>query len=117
MRLVEPNREAEASAGDCLVEFADAGVEVNAPSGFTLLDAARMAGIAMPHVCLGNCACLSCCVEVVSGRGFLSPMQQPERDRLSTAPRLPTHARLACQALVRPGRVRVRRLRDPVREW
>ncbi|MCX6358200.1 MAG: 2Fe-2S iron-sulfur cluster-binding protein [Armatimonadetes bacterium] len=117
MKLVEPDREVEASAGDCLVEFVDAGVQVHAPSGYTLLDAARMAGVAMPHVCLGNCACLSCCVEVVFGRGFLSAMDQPERDRLNTAPGLPTHARLACQALVRPGRVVVRRLRDPIREW
>jgi ferredoxin len=117
MRIVGPEPTSGADVGECLVVFADGGPEALAPAGHTLLDAARIAGVALPHACLGNCACLSCCVEVVSGGGFLSRMEQPERDRLDTAPGLPRGARLACQALVRPGRVVVRRLEQPVREW
>lgn len=117
MRLVSPERGTEGGHGDCAVEFIDAGVEVYAPAGYTLLDAAGLAGVSLPHACLGNCACLSCCVEVVSGRGHLSLMEPPEHDRLQTAPGLPGGARLACQALLRPGRVVVRRLKQPVREW
>lgn len=97
--------------------FADQGLQVQAPVGSTLLDAAVLAGASVPHACLGNCACLSCCVHVLSGILNLSAMEEPEQQRLKLAGALPTCVRLACQALVLRGRVVLERLEPPRPEW
>ncbi|MCC6730118.1 MAG: 2Fe-2S iron-sulfur cluster binding domain-containing protein [Chthonomonadales bacterium] len=88
---------------------------MTAAKGDTLLDAALDSGLAMPHDCGGNCSCTSCHVQVIRGAEWLSPMQEPEEDRLATSPARGPGSRLACQALLIGGDVTARILgdRDP----
>jgi len=67
----------------------------------SLLDVALNVGVALEHVCGGNCACTTCHVIVRSGMEHLSEMEDDEADRLDTAWDLTPHSRLACQAIVR----------------
>jgi ferredoxin, 2Fe-2S len=67
----------------------------------SLLDVALNVGVALEHVCGGNCACTTCHVIVTSGEGNLSPLEDVEADRLDTAWDLTPQSRLACQAVVR----------------
>ncbi|HZT44450.1 MAG TPA: 2Fe-2S iron-sulfur cluster-binding protein [Chthonomonadaceae bacterium] len=80
---------------------------VSAQEGDTLLDAALQHGIPLEHECGGNCACTTCHVIVREGGENLSPMEEVEADRLSTAEGLTPASRLACQAILRGGDVMV----------
>jgi 2Fe-2S ferredoxin len=81
---------------------------VAAGVGETILDVAGRLGIEIEHECGGNCACTTCQVTVESGAEHLSPMEEVERDRLSTAEGRCQESRLACQALLLGGSVTVR---------
>ena len=78
------------------------GIEVEAPSGETVLDAVVASGAYWPVGCAKNGECTNCAMEVVSGLGRLSAMGRYERLNLVRQrgrhsiedPRL----RLACQA-------------------
>jgi ferredoxin, 2Fe-2S len=67
----------------------------------SLLDVALNVGVALEHVCGGNCACTTCHVIVRSATNNLSEMEDDEADRLDTAWDLTPYSRLACQAVVR----------------
>lgn len=80
------------------------GIEVQATSGETVLDAVAADGFYWPVGCAKNGECTNCAMEVVSGIGRLSAMGRYERQNLVRQrgrhsiedPRL----RLACQARV-----------------
>src|SRR4051812_21560221 len=86
---------------------------VMARAGDTVLDAAIDNGIDLPHDCGGNCACTTCHVGVESGAENLPEMEIVEDDRLSTADNRSPQSRLACQALLIGGPVRV----VPMETW
>lgn len=86
---------------------------VAAHEGDTVLDAALHHGIPLEHECGGNCACTTCHVIVLEGGENLSPMEEVEADRLSTAEGLTPTSRLACQAILRGGDVIVLLPSDP----
>ncbi len=86
---------------------------VTGRTGDTVLDAAIDNGIDLPHECGGNCACTTCHICVDSGAENLSPMEAVENDRLSTAEMRTSLSRLACQALLIGGPVRV----TPLETW
>lgn len=78
------------------------GIEVEAPTGETVLDAVERHGYFWPVGCAKNGECTNCAMEVISGTGRLSGMGRYERVNLIRQrgarsvedPRL----RLACQA-------------------
>jgi 2Fe-2S ferredoxin len=72
----------------------------------SILDVALNAGVRLPHVCGGNCACTTCHVIVREGEHLLSLVEEAEADRLGLAAGATLHSRLACQAVVQdPGRI------------
>src|SRR5438552_299777 len=89
------------------LRFLPQGITVTAHSGDTLLDAALANGIELAHACGGNCACTTCHVIVQEGAEHLSPMEEVEADRLSTAEGRTARSRLSCQAILRGGDVTV----------
>lgn len=87
--------------------FLPDNVTVHANQGDTILDAALENGLELPHECGGNCACTTCHVLALSGSENLSPMEEAEADRLSTAEGRTPQSRLGCQALLLGGDVTV----------
>jgi 2Fe-2S ferredoxin len=87
------------------VKFLPQDQTVQASAGDTLLDCALDNGIPLPHICGGNCSCTSCHVYIMEGIQNLSPMEEPEEWRLSTARNTQENSRLACQALLTEGSV------------
>ncbi len=71
------------------------------------MDAALKNGIQLAHDCGGNCACTTCHIIVQEGDANLSPMEEVETYRLSTADDRTPRSRLACQALLMRGDVTV----------
>ena len=82
------------------VTFLPMNVTVRARVGDTLLDAALDNGVPLPHECGGNCACTTCHLYVLAGAEALSPMEEVEIDRISTADDRTPRSRLGCQALL-----------------
>ncbi|HET7738179.1 MAG TPA: 2Fe-2S iron-sulfur cluster binding domain-containing protein [Tepidiformaceae bacterium] len=78
------------------------GIEVEAATGETVLDAVNAAGYFWPVGCAKNGECTNCAMEVVSGVGRLSRMGRFERQNLirQRGPRSieDPRLRLACQA-------------------
>jgi len=72
----------------------------------TLLEASRIAGIAHPSICGGRGRCTTCRVRVDQGAENLSPVGDRERKALLRIG-APEGIRLACQAELRRGEVRV----------
>ena len=66
----------------------------------SLLEAARAAGVELPHNCGGVCACTTCHVWVEAGLDSLSSVEEKEDDKLSEAAGLRLESRLGCQARV-----------------
>ena len=93
--------EHETSRGLVVVELAPAGGSEDEPT--TLLDAVRLAGLPIGQSCRGDGVCRSCGVDVLAGAAALLPLSALEVRFGFTAAR-----RLACQALVPAGDVRVR---------
>lgn len=89
------------------VRFFPQNQSVQAREGDTLLDCALDHGIPLPHICGGNCSCTSCHVYILQGIQNLSPVEEPEEYRLSTARNLQENSRLACQAILNGGDVTV----------
>jgi len=95
------------------ITFLPDELTVKGRAGDTVLDAAIDNGIDLPHECGGNCACTTCHISVESGAEYLSPMEAVENDRLSTADMRTPRSRLACQALLVGGPIRV----TPLEMW
>lgn len=90
------------------VTFLPAGVVVEVPPGTTILDAADLAGVEMPHNCGGVCACVTCHVWVEAGLASLAEPSELEDDKLSEAVGLSVSSRLGCQAAVGAADLTVR---------
>ena len=88
--------------------FLPGGFTVRVSPGDTVLDAALEHGVELEHACGGNCACTTCHLYVVEGGDGLTPPEEVETDRLSTADGLQANSRLGCQAILRGGDVVVR---------
>lgn len=99
---------AEIVNGGAAVRLSANGLPTLALVGDTILDAALKAGVGIPHECGGNCACTTCHVIVLAGSENLSPPEEVELDRVSTAEGLTPTSRLACQALLLGGPVSIR---------
>lgn len=95
------------------VTFLPMRVTCAASHGDTLLDVALAHGLSLPHACGGNCFCTTCHVRVIDGGERLSPMEEPERERLEDYPDRGPDSRLACQALVLGGPIAVLLADDP----
>lgn len=85
------------------VRFLPMQVTVTGHTGDTLLDVALDHGVALLHECGGNCACTTCHVVVLMGAECLSPMEEVEADRLTSAEGLTHQSRLGCQAILTVG--------------
>ena len=77
------------------------GREVLVPTGFTILEASRFAGLPHASVCGGRGRCSTCRVRVIRGEEHL-PAATAEELRVLGRVGAPVHVRLACQ--VRPRR-------------
>jgi ferredoxin, 2Fe-2S len=90
------------------VTFLPAGRSAEVRPGSSILDAAREAGVDLPHNCGGVCACTTCHVWVEAGLESLSEIEDREDDRLNEAAGLAPSSRLGCQARVESADVVVR---------
>ncbi len=97
-------------AAPILLTFLPSGFTVTASPGDTILDAALEHGVEMEHECGGNCACTTCHLHVIESCDLLSPPEEVELDRLSTADDLQPNSRLGCQAILLGGDVIVQLL-------
>jgi uncharacterized 2Fe-2S/4Fe-4S cluster protein (DUF4445 family) len=75
------------------IDFEPLGRRARVPSGTTLLEAARQAGVGLNAVCGGAGTCGTCCVRVVAGD--VSPPNETEDEAVADG------MRLACQVRVR----------------
>jgi 2Fe-2S ferredoxin len=82
------------------VTFLPGGQAAEVAAGTSLLDAADLAGVELPHNCGGVCACVTCHVWVETGLPSLSELEDREDDKLNEAVGLSTESRLGCQAKV-----------------
>jgi ferredoxin, 2Fe-2S len=76
------------------------GVEVDVPIGTDLREAAKRAHAQQGDACGGKCACSTCHVYVVEGRGLLSEADEDEEDTLDKGFDVRANSRLGCQARV-----------------
>ncbi len=95
------------------VTYLPQGQTLYAAPGETLLDAALQNGIDLPHECGGNCACTTCHVHILQGTESVSPPEEVEIDRLSSAENLQLDSRLACQAIIQSGAAILLRIDSP----
>ncbi len=83
-----------------VIRYENINVEYEVEVGNSILDADLENGVDHTNDCGGNCACSTCKVIVVSGREFLSPQKEDERDTLDAYGWDPDGYRLACQCIV-----------------
>jgi 2Fe-2S ferredoxin len=88
--------------------FTDLDRTLVACVGESILQAALRHHIEIEHACGGWCACSTCHVIVEEGMDNVSATRDDEEDRLDTAVGLTLRSRLACQAELLGGPVRVR---------
>ena len=81
------------------VRFIKENLEVEVPSGTTILEAARKAGAPEGDRCGGVCACSTCHVIVKQGLNSCNEATEEEDDQLEEAPGLTPQSRLACQTV------------------
>lgn len=93
--------ELETSRGLVVLDLAPAPESAEAPP--TLLNAVRRAGLPIGQSCRGDGVCRSCVVDVEAGADALLPLS-PLEVRFNFTPA----RRLACQAVIPAGEVRVR---------
>ena len=82
---------------------------LKAAPGQTLLEISLKAGIPHHHACGGKAQCTTCRVLVEDGADYLTDPTEAEI-AISAKRHLPSNVRLACQARLRNGPVRVHRL-------
>ena len=81
-------------------ELCPEGLEIDAPSGRSIVDCALDAGVEIEHACEKSCACTTCHVIVREGFNSLGDAEDQEEDMLDKAWGLEPESRLGCQALV-----------------
>jgi 2Fe-2S ferredoxin len=82
------------------VRFANAGREIEAEVGESLLDAALRNHVEIDHACGGVCACSTCHVKVTAGADALREASEDELDQLDEARDVALNSRLSCQARI-----------------
>jgi len=80
------------------IRFEPDGIEVEVPTGTTILDAARKCEAHMGSACGGVCACSTCHVYVKQGFDELSEQKEREEDILDKAFDVKSISRLGCQS-------------------
>jgi len=75
-------------------------VEIEVPSGTTILQAAQKLDAQVGYACGGNCACSTCHVYVKEGYDSLSEQQEAEEDILDKAFDVRPTSRLSCQSKI-----------------
>lgn len=83
-----------------VITIENTGASVEALTPVSILNNLLRAGVSIRHVCGGKALCGTCRITVLSGRQFLSPMQEKERVRLA-AVGAGEKDRLACQTHTR----------------
>ncbi|MBS1106122.1 MAG: hypothetical protein H6Q91_1624 [Deltaproteobacteria bacterium] len=81
------------------VRFTPSGLEVDAPRGTTVLDAAIAAGLPIARSCGAEGVCAKCAVCVVEGGEHLSP-EAADETRIKRRNRVDAVLRLACRARI-----------------
>lgn len=74
--------------------------QVEVPVGTSLLEAARACDAPEGSACGGVCACSTCHVYVLEGRGLLSEADEDEEDILDKAFDVRANSRLGCQSKI-----------------
>jgi 2Fe-2S ferredoxin len=82
------------------VRFLKERIEIEVPSGTSILEAARKGGAPEGDRCGGVCACSTCHVYVVRGLDQTSEIEDEEADILDKAFDVRMESRLGCQAKV-----------------
>ena len=82
------------------ITFTPDQLEIEVPSGTTILRAAQKTDAQVGYACGGNLACSTCHVYVRRGFDSLSDMEEDEDDILDKAFDVQPVSRLACQAEV-----------------
>ncbi len=96
-----------------IVKFIDQNLEVEVPTGTSILQASKKAGAPEGDACGGVCACSTCHVYVEKGGELLSEAEEEEEDILDKAFDVQLTSRLGCQAkLEADGVVEVRISRE-----
>jgi ferredoxin len=91
------------------VRFIEQQLEVEVPTGTSILKAAREVAAPEGDACGGVCACSTCHVYVEGGGELLSEASEDEEDILDKAFDVRMTSRLGCQATIeRDGLVTVR---------
>ena len=90
------------------VTFLPSGKSATVHRGASILEAADLAGVELPHNCGGVCACTTCHVWIEQGLASLSEIEDREDDKLNEAAGLTSSSRLGCQACVEDEDVVVR---------
>jgi ferredoxin len=100
------------------VIFLDQGLEVEAPIGASILDAARLAGAPEGDACGGVCACSTCHVYVSEGAHLLADAEEEEEDILDKAFDVRIESRLGCQAKIKAaGLIHVRISKESIEAY
>lgn len=98
----------------CEVLFLPGGTKVSVPAGTSLLAAARKAGTSIPTRCSGKMGCLMCKVKLdPENADGVSAAGDAERRKLGGLSG--DGIRLACQASVKAGSVKVTVPEDPLK--
>ncbi|MBW2232694.1 MAG: (2Fe-2S)-binding protein [Deltaproteobacteria bacterium] len=79
-----------------MIRFVPAEREVRVPSGTSLLEAARLAGLPVARSCVGEATCARCGLQILAGGEALPPESEGER-RVKQRNRIDAELRLACQ--------------------
>jgi adenylate cyclase len=96
----------ERRAGVVRLTYSD-GKTANAPTGLTVLDMSRIAGIPHASVCGGRGRCSTCRIRVGGADRALLPPAEPEEQKVLARIGAPESIRLACQLRPPPGRYRI----------
>jgi 2Fe-2S ferredoxin len=84
-----------------------AALEVDCPDGGCLVDVCDEQSAPVPFSCRGA-TCGTCRLDVLEGAELLMDPSEEELDVLAVFGDAPTRRRLACQAIVLPGKGRIR---------
>ena len=101
-----------------IVRYPKENLEIEVPTGQTILQASRKCGAPEGFACGGVCACSTCHIYVTQGLELLSEMEDDENDILDKAFDVRSNSRLGCQAkIVKDGVVEVEITRESHEAW
>jgi len=101
-----------------IVRYPKDNLEVEVPTGHSILQASRKCGAPEGFACGGVCACSTCHVYVLKGLELLSEMEDDENDILDKAFDVRSNSRLGCQAkIVKDGVIEVEITPESHKAW